>query len=371
MNRNETSVEEAQSDEVDEAQWDEAVAEVERASERVEAGEADVGLTMATRAAERLWEIVGPTHPDYAHARMIEADALSALGRIAEAEARLREALAVHDIYEDGEDAEVVRPYRLSVLGRLGYLWSLGGRFAEAEAILREALAVAIEVFGADAPELADHYNTLGVCLRFAGRYEEALATYERAAALRGGDEAQPAAHFHNLSGLASARGDYVAAERWAHRAIDSRRANEDDDFALATDLCGLGDALAGQERHGEAEVIYRDALATFARTARPDHPEVAFALHNLADALVAQGRWDEAEAAYREAIARKRGTLGDESHEVAVTLNNLAAMLAETGRGEEARQASAEAVAIVAKALAPDHPVRQGCEALARSLDI
>lgn len=363
MNSHETSA--------GEEEWDEAVAEVERASERIETGEAEAGLAMVARAAERLAAAVGTDHPDYANALMIEGDALSALGRIGEAEARLRQALAIHELYADGEDAAVVRPYRLSVLGRLGYLWSLGGRFEEAEAVLREAVGVAIELLGPDAPELADHYNTLGVCLRFAGRYDEALAAYERAAALRGGDDAQPAAHFHNLSGLASARADFVVAERWARRAIETRRTREDDDFALATDLCGLGDALAGQDRHDEAEAVYREALTIFAGSTRTGHPEIAFALHNLGDTLVARGRFDEAEAAYRDAIVRKRRAFGDTSHEVAVTLNNLAAMLAETGRDEEARQASGEAVAIVRAALAADHPVRRGCEALARSLGI
>lgn len=356
----------------DEEEWESAVAEVDQAGARIEAGELEAGRAMVASAAARLAAIVGTEHPDYAQALMIEGDALAAMGRIAEAEARFREALAIHDLYREGDEEAIVRPYRLSVLGRLGYLWSLGGRYAEAEKLLREAIAVAAEVHGEDAPELAEHVNTLGVCLRFAGRYDEARATYERAAALRGTGDEQPASHFHNLSGLASARGDHAEAERWAQRAIETRRRDEPDDgFTLATDLCGLGDALAGQERHTEAESAYREALALFGRSPRSEHPEVAFALHNLADALTAQGRWPEAEPVYRDAIARKRMTLGPESHEVAVTLNNLAAMLAEVGRAEEARRTSAEAVAIVRTALEPEHPVRMGCEALARSLGV
>jgi|GEM_PF-2491313 len=354
----------------DEAEWDAAVSAVDAAGERITAGAPEVGRVLVVAAAERLRVAVGDEHPDYAQAVAVEGDALAALGRMGEAEARYRAALAIHDLYGEGDEAEIVRPYRVSVLGRLGYLEALTGRYADAEAHLCEALTEATLVHGEGAVELADQHNSLGVCWRFAGRYDEALAAYERAGALRtkAGLE-QPPGHFHNLSGLATARGDFIAAERWAQQAVAARRAGEGEGFAHATDLCGWGDALAGQERHGEAEAAYRQALALYAASGSADHPEVAFALHNLADALAEQGRSAEAEAAYREAIARKEATLGPDSHEVAATLNNLAALLGDAGRRDEARQTATRAVTIVKLVLAPDHPVRVACESMARTL--
>jgi len=354
----------------DEAEWDAAVSAVDAAAERIAAGAPEEGRALAVAAAARLSAAVGDEHPDYAQAVAVEGDALSALGHMSEAEARYRAARAIHDIYGEAGEAEIVRPYRVSVLGRLGYLEALSGRYADAEAHLREALAEATLVHGEGAVELADQHNSLGVCWRFAGRYDEALAAYERAGALRtnAGLE-QPPGHFHNLSGLATARGDFVAAERWAQNAVTARRASDGEGFALATDLCGWGDALAGQERHGEAEAAYRQALVLYANSGGPDHPEVAFALHSLADALAEQGQSAEAEAAYREAIARKEATLGPDSHEAAATLNNLATLLRDAGRRDEARQAATRAVTIASAVLAPEDLVRVACESMARTL--
>lgn len=357
--------------EPDEAAWEMAAAMVEQASDLLESGHVERALRTAREAAARLAEVVGPEHPDVGNARVVAADALAGLGRIGEAEAGYRAALAIYDLYE-GEDADVVRPLRVVALARLGHQLSLAGRYDEAEAGLRDALREAEQVYGAGALELADHANALGVCLRFAGRYEEAAEAYAQAEAYR--DAAgvpQPPTHHHNLSGLATARGDYAAAERHARAAVAERRAEDPEGFHLATDLCGLGDALVGLERFTEAEGAYREALALFADTERPDHPEVAYALHNLGDALAAMGRHAEAERVYRDAIERKRTTLGEHHHEVAATLNNLAALLHETGRVDAARHASGEALAIVRRALAPEHPVRAGCESLARALGV
>src|SRR5690606_31622407 len=116
--------------------------DLERASERLAAGELEAAGALAADARERLAAILGEDHPDFAQALMVEAEILQARGRLSEAEEHLRQALAIHDGYTDPDDAEVVRPYRLAVLERLGYLLSLAGRFDEAEARLREVLTV-------------------------------------------------------------------------------------------------------------------------------------------------------------------------------------------------------------------------------------
>lgn len=353
----------------DEQAWDEAMAALEEAQLALEHGRIDEARTKTAAIVLALPPIIGDTHPDYGHALVVHGDVLAALGQVADATDAYRRALAIHDLYSGG-DADVVRPLRVEALTRLGYQLALAGRYADAEALLREAQTEAEKVHGADAPEMAEHHNGLGVCLRFAARYDEAAAAYARAAALRDqAGHAQPATHFHNLSGLASARGDHAAAEAHARMAIAARGDQGGTGFELATDLAGLGDALVGLGRNAEADTAYREALALFATSARPDHPEVAYALHNHGDALAALGRHAEAEAAYQSAIARKTAALGREHYETAATLNNLAALWSDLGRHDEARVASDEAVAIVAATLPDDHPIRLGVEAFARRL--
>lgn len=352
----------------DEAAWDDAVSRLDAAREALAGGAfADARATASAITAE-LSAIVGSEHPDTAAAIMVEGEALAGLGRLDEGMVAFRRALAIYDRYTSPEEVEIVRPLRVDALQRIGHRLALDARYDEAIALQREGLAQAELLHGPDGLEVAGAWNALGVALRFAARYDDAAVAYGRAAAIRAAHgEPDPAVHHHNLSGLASARGDFAAAEVHARAAV-ARRREDGEGFELATDLCGLGDALAGLGRGVEAEAAYREALALFARTV-PDHAEVAYALHNLGDTLADLGRVADAEATYREAIARKTRVLGPSHHELAPTLSNLAHLLERAGRRTEAREASRQAV-VIAAVLPADHPIRTGCEALAVELD-
>ncbi len=240
------------------------------------------------------------------------------------------------------------------------------GRYAEAERLSREALALT----PTEHPHEAVAWVNLGVSLRLAGRHDVAAEAYGRAAALyEQAGEPTPIALHHNLAGLAFACGEHALAETHARAALAARDASNDDDvFGRGQDLCGLGDALAGQARLREAEQAYREGLACYERAGRSGHVEVAFALHNLADVLAEQDRVEEADDCYARALARKRALLGETHHEVAASLANLAVLYASSDRRARALALSAEAVALVAS-LDESHPVRAGVEACARKL--
>ncbi|APR80730.1 TPR repeat protein [Minicystis rosea] len=359
----------------DEEQWESAARTLDAAAEALARGSFEAAGRMAEEAISVLREVVGDHHPDTANALDTLGLVAAELGRPREAIDHFRAALAIYDRYQtDEEDAAVVRPLRAQTRFNLGQHLSRLGDFAEAERLVRTAIAEAERAHGAASLPLASFHNGLGVLLRFAGRYREAASAYTRAEEIRTAHgQATPAVHCHNLSGLAAAEGHYAMAEEHARRAIALREGDGDegDMLLLGGDLCGLGDALAGQDRHAEAEEAYRRALTLYARSPRPQHPEVAYALHNLGDALVALGRRHEAERVYRDSIARKTAAFGGDHFEVAATLNNLAGLLSDEGRNEEARAASARALAIVQQRLSPDHPVRKGCESLHRALSV
>ncbi|APR86431.1 Kinesin light chain [Minicystis rosea] len=350
-----------------EARWEQAAHLLGSAEEELAAGRLSEAETQAARAAADLAATAGAEHPDHGHAILVEGAILAARGQIQEAAQRYDEALAIFDLHPE---EPVVRAMARRARGDRADLLIKMGQLGEAETALRTLLLDVEAESPIDAREEAFVLNMLGVCLRFSGAYEDAEIAYRRALEVRERAGLSPSATLlHNLAGLAAARGDFAAAERDARAALAQRRAAQENVFAVAMELCGLGDALAGQARFLEAEVAYREAIALYTGSEQLDHPEVAYALHNLADTLVELGRTGEAEKAYADSLARKVRILGDEHHEVAVTLNNLAALLFEVGRPEEALARSERACAIVRAALASDHPVRAGCESLAASL--
>jgi tetratricopeptide (TPR) repeat protein len=105
----------------------------------------------------------------------------------------------------------------------------------------------------------------------------------------------------------------------------------------LSGSLNILGDLLRATSRYGEAEMLYREALAIQRAVWPTGHPNIAVSLNKLAGLMRLTGRYGEAEALYREALEISQATLPDRHPDIATGLNNLALLLHNTGRYAEA----------------------------------
>jgi tetratricopeptide (TPR) repeat protein len=94
---------------------------------------------------------------------------------------------------------------------------------------------------------------------------------------------------------------------------------------------------LNNRAEHGEAEPLFRRALAIDENSFGPDHPDVARDLNNLALLLRDTNRLAEAEPLFRRALAINEKSFGPDHPNVATDLNNLAALLSATNRLAEA----------------------------------
>jgi DNA-binding SARP family transcriptional activator len=249
-----------------------------------------------------------------------------------------------------------------------GWWWRAAARarelyaHAEAYAHLRQALALGHpQVEGCIA---------VGDVLTVLGRYREALAEYETAAAAAPG-QAISAVIEHKLAEVHHRLGDWVLADAHlaaaadliagdlgrlarveADRAVVAYRlgAHEDaarrgraaldmaqraaDPAAIAQARNVLGMLAAREGDHPAAEAHLRESLAQ--ARGLPDAGTAAAALNNLARLLADSGRTGEALACAEEAL-----TLGSElgdQHRVAALHTNLADLLHANGRQDEAR---------------------------------
>jgi tetratricopeptide (TPR) repeat protein len=197
---------------------------------------------------------------------------------------------------------------------------------------------------------------------RYAGRfgdaelaYRRALAVIERAADV---DREDLAAVFHNLGGLAHARGDFEAAEPLARRAVEIR-SSVVGPGAVATllDRSAHAATLHAVGRSAEAEASIRDLLGDLEAALGADHPEVAVALNNLAAIVQRRGELAEAESLYRRVIAIKEARLGADALPLAIPLNNLGTVLRASGRAAEAADLYARALTLLECSVEGDHP--------------
>jgi tetratricopeptide (TPR) repeat protein len=177
------------------------------------------------------------------------------------------------------------------------------GKFVEAEEQCRQIVAAN--------PDFFEAIHILAVVQASLGKNDLALASYDRALALRPAD-----------AGVLNNRG--VTLQKLNRH--DEALASYDRALALREDNAAVfynrGNALRELRRFDEALASYDRALAL-----RPDH---ARALNNRGIALRDLGRHDEALANYERALASRPNDA--ESH------NNMGAALKELGRLDEAR---------------------------------
>lgn len=235
-------------------------------------------------------------------------------GRLAEAEAFYRKALAIDPDNPDG-------------LHLLGLVVHGRGDAGGAEPLIRRA----IEVSGGNAP----YFASLAAVLMALGRPADAEDAARRALAFDAG-------HGNALVALGSAlreRGRLDDAEATLRRAIALWPDSADAHNNLGTVLVARNDA--------------ENAVPHFAKAAELN-PKGPLAYINLAGALARLARLDEAETAGRQAVS---AALDDPR-----PLNALGSVLAQAGRLDEAKTLYKRAVAV-----APEDPMAHYhlCEAL------
>ena len=92
--------------------------------------------------------------------------------------------------------------------------------------------------------------------------------------------------------------------------------------------MSNLGGLYRDQGRYGEAEPLYRRALAVVEQALGPDHSRMAAPLGGLAALYYAQGRYRDAEPFYRRTLVI-RSAMGPDPRALASTLNDPATSIA------------------------------------------
>ncbi len=163
---------------------------------------------------------------------------------------------------------------------------------------------------------------------------------------------------FDAAAGYLHARGAYGEAEPLFRTAVAVKeRLHGRSDPRFANALGNLALLLQETGRTKEAEAYYREVIATEEKALGREHPDLARSLNNLANLLHDTGRSAEAEPLLREAIAIKEKLLGREHPSLATSLNNLANVLRSMGRTAETELLYRDSIAIQEKAFGHDHP--------------
>src|SRR5262249_28413609 len=127
-----------------------------------------------------------------------------------------------------------------------------------------------------------------------------------------------------------------------------------DEDLDLGRTLENISLLLGSKGQQEEAEVTRREGLAI----RRKLDPDAANSLANLAKLVEAQGKFSEAEALLRQALAIRVRIFGVRHRDVQIgTLTRLKDVLGKQGKPEEAAEVYREMVKIARKRWGSEHP--------------
>ena len=165
------------------------------------------------------------------------------------------------------------------------------------------------------------------------------------------GQTGDPPWETYNQAGRdAYEQGNYAEAEKQWVAALQEAEKFGPEDSRLATSLNSLANLYWDQGKYGEAEPLFKRALAIREKALGPEHSDVATTLKDLAILYLDQLRYGEAEPLFKRSLEITEKALGPEHLDVAFSLENYAYLLRRTGREEEAAKMEARAEAIRAK---------------------
>jgi tetratricopeptide (TPR) repeat protein/predicted Ser/Thr protein kinase len=236
------------------------------------------------------------------------------------------------------------------------------GHYDDALAFYRRALAIREELLGPEHPDVAGTYNNLAAVQRNLGAYDDALATHRRALAIQrealGPDHPELAATYNTLALLEQARGDYEQAQSLLEQALAiGRPAFGDDDLQVATFLNNLGRVHHVRGDYEQAQSLLEQALAIRETKLGKADLDVAITLQNLGLLHMVRGDRLAARALFERVLAIRERQLPEDHPELVNILDSLGTVLFRLGDYDRARELHRRVLATQERRLGPDHP--------------
>ncbi len=301
----------------------------------------------------------------WSHLALIEG---ITLGRTEEAERRLRHTAAIFE-------RSAANPLDMATLeSRLGAILSAQGRYDEALATLERAIVMLGEIPGEHSLVRLSTLNIMGSVYDLRGDPESALVHYRRALEIAelkvGPDHPESAKILNNIAVVEKSQGDYEAALADYRRVLEIRRGAYDPDHPeIGAALNNLGNLYLAMGSYADAISRYNEALEILSASVSPDSQLIGRLHYNVGVSHHLEGRFAEAVDSYRRALEVTAAIYPDDHPEVAYPLAGLGSALVELGRYAASLEPLERALAIRSRKDVPPVDIGEIRFALARAL--
>jgi hypothetical protein len=327
------------------------------------AGKVPEAIALYQQVRDASVKKLGAEHPD----------TLSTLNNLAlayEEAGKLSEAIA---LYQQVRDAQVKKlgadhPDTLTTLNNLAGAYHTVGKLPEAIALYQQVCDALVKQLGAEHPDTLTRLNNLAEASKDAGKLPEALPLFEQAAA---GIRKRRFLHQHAGVIIANTIAAYEAAKAW-DKAESWRRAwmahvkekAGAESPAYASELAALGFNLLRQRKWTEAESVLGESLK-LRQTQAPEAWTTFNTMSLLGGALAGQNKHAEAEPlllrGYKRMQARAKSIPPQGKIRLSEAAERLVELYRAMKRDDEARKWQQTLTNIVGQLQEPIHDVGKG----------
>ncbi len=244
----------------------------------------------------------------------------------------------------------------------LGLHLRIAGEFEEALPYYQKASAIHLHVLGKRHVKTANSLNSLGAILFFVGRPEEARSYIEQALEIRravlGNNHLKVADSLNNLGVLLQSQGEPKQAYTYLEQAlVITQKVLGEKHPSTAQGLSNIGALLYMIGKPKEGIPYLKRALGIVYEVLGEKHPDTASILNNLGEMLESTGELDEAYAYLKQALIVAREIVNDDHFIIINIFENLGKVLHSMGKLEEAHRYLEKALIIAQEVFDSKHP--------------
>lgn len=308
----------------------------------------------------------------------LTVEALNGLGgALVNSGDRLDEGIATLErAFEIVQRIEPETPLAAAVANNLGAAAYYDGRYDDAIAHFERANGWLIKRFGSDHPRVLFSQTNLVWLLTEQARFAEAEALLvdllEAQENVLGEHHPHRAANLHTMGSLFWRQGNTDMAIEWWERALDARIAAfgaHHQTVAGTQNVLAL--ALVDRGELQRAEALYEIALATLRDPDMAATVRLPATLSNLADLRIAQDRHDEAMRLHQEVLELRHQLLGADHPHIGITQRKIANLHLIADNPEQAREWARSSLETLDRALDDrSHPESVKTETLINRID-
>ncbi|CAF1275646.1 unnamed protein product [Adineta steineri] len=266
------------------------------------------------------------------------------------------------DIYQVLLDQTKDNKDKADIYHQLGSIKDDQGKYQEALAFYEKSLTIKQKTLPPNHPSLATSYNDIGLVQNNMGNYPESLSSHEKALEIK--QQSLPPNHpdlatsYNNIGLVNHNMGNYLKALSSHEKALEIRQQSLPPHHPhLATTYNNIGLVNDRMGNYPKALSSHEKALEIRQQSLPPHHPDLAMSYNNIGSMHRNMGNYPKALSSHEKSLEIKQQSLPPNHPHLAYSYNNIGNVHYDMSNYPESLSSHEKALEIKQQSLPPHHP--------------